>query len=53
MPWEAGTELDPVFIDHSEITDAHVSRVIIVVEREPMTAVEPAKFRGAPLLASS
>jgi hypothetical protein len=40
-----------IFIDDSEIAVAHVFRVIIIAEREGVTAVEPVKFRSSPLIA--
>jgi hypothetical protein len=40
VSWEPGTGFGPVFIDHSEIAEAYVLRVMIDVERESVAAVE-------------
>jgi len=41
VSWKALAGYDPVFIDHPEISEAHVLWIIIVAEREGVTAVEP------------
>src|SRR5262249_48446071 len=40
--WESGTRSHAIFIDDSEMTKAHILRIMIVPEREGMAAIEPA-----------
>ena len=40
---EAGAGNDAVLVDHSEIAELHVLRIIVVTERKGVTAVEPTK----------
>src|SRR3954454_18548713 len=44
---------NPIFVDDSEVAKAHVMRIVIVAEREGVTAVEPIKFGKASLGGSS
>jgi hypothetical protein len=48
---KTGARINPILIDNSEIAKAHVFRIVIVAERERVTAVEPVKFRSSPLIA--
>jgi hypothetical protein len=41
VPAEALARRDAIFIDDAERTKAHVSRVVVIGERERVKAVEP------------
>jgi hypothetical protein len=38
---EAATRCHKVLVDHTQSTEAHVARIIILVEREGVISVEP------------
>ena len=45
--------LDPVLVDYPQHAEAHVPRVVVVVEREGVAGVEPAVLTVAPLAGGS
>ena len=46
---EAGARRDAVFIDHAQVAEAHVARIVIVGKREAVKALEPAVVGIAPV----
>jgi hypothetical protein len=53
MGWETSAGNNSVFVDHSKSTETHILSVIVIAKRKSVAAVEPAKFRRSPILASS
>lgn len=47
---KAGTGIHPVFVDHPELAESHMLRIIIIAERERVAAIEPVQFGPSPLL---
>src|SRR6266536_5713414 len=46
---KAGSGNDIVFVDHAQLTKAHVARIVISTERKSVMAVEPIGFSFAAL----
>ena len=50
---KAGTGLDAVFVDHAQISKAHVRRVVVAGKRKRVVRLEPAVVGPAALSAKS
>jgi hypothetical protein len=50
---EASAGVDSVFVDDSQMTEAHVLWIVVVAERKRMAAVQPIGSGASPLIAAS
>src|SRR5262249_2626737 len=50
---EAAAGAYAIFVDHAQRTEAHVFRIVVMAEREGMTAIQPPKIVAPALLGMS
>src|SRR5437867_908627 len=53
MRWEPRTWIYPVIVDHPQSSKSHMPRIVILVKRECMVAIEPTNLGVAPLFSIS